>query len=74
MNFASLLLCTYGIIKDESFSSIGRLFLSPVLTFLRFAMTQYMVWINFSISNLKFNYTGKFKIKKIKAPLILIGE
>jgi len=37
-------------------------------------MIQDMVWIDFSVSDLKFNYTGKFKIKKIKPPLNFIGD
>jgi len=32
-----------------------------------------MVWIDFSVADLKFNYSGKFKIKKTKPPLNFIG-
>jgi len=42
--------------------------------FFRLAMIQDLVWIDFSVSNLKFNYTGKFKIKKIEPPLNFIGD
>jgi len=33
-----------------------------------------MVWIDFLVSDSIFNYTGKFKIKKIEPPLKLIGD
>jgi len=37
-------------------------------------MIQDIVWIDFSVSDLKFNYTGKSKIKFLNFPVKLIGE
>jgi len=41
---------------------------------MKFVLVQDIVWIDFLISDFKFNYTGKFKITKIKSPLIFIGD
>jgi len=48
--------------------------ISPVLTFLKFAMIQDIVWMDFSVSDLKFNYMGKDIIKFFKIQINLIGE
>jgi len=33
-----------------------------------------MVWMNFSVSDLKVKYMGKIKIRKIELPFNLIGD
>ncbi len=52
-------------LQSASFSSPG---------FLKFALIQDMVWMNFKVSDMKFNYTEKFKITIIKSPLNFIGD
>ena len=37
--------------------------------FLKFAMIQDMVWVNFLVADSKFHYMGKAIIKLIKAPI-----
>jgi hypothetical protein len=46
--------------------------LPPVRAFLRFAMIQDVVWEDFSVSDLKLYYMGKFIIKKSTPPLNFI--
>ena len=47
-------------------------FTSPV--FLNISKIQHLVWMDFSVSDLKFNYRGRFKIKFSKIPFKFIGE
>jgi hypothetical protein len=62
---------------DADFSNIFVEFLgaSPTsLDFLKIAMIQDMVWIDFSVSDLKLQYIAGSKVKKIKSPLTFIGD
>ena len=52
-------------LPSASFTSLG---------FVRFALIQDMVWVDFSVSDLKINYMGTGRIKLIKTPLRYIGD
>jgi hypothetical protein len=68
------LVSLYGIIAQESNPPIYRTLLSPVRAFLNFVMIPYVVWMDFSVSDLKFNYIGPRTIKLKRAPLMYIGD
>ncbi len=59
-----------SVVKFDKLPSVS--FTSP--DFLKFSKIPDMVWIDFLMSEIKFNYTGKFKIKYSKMPLNYIGE